>query len=78
VNEWGALFWLSSVVFVLSLPFVFLAILMRLVGRIRTPTPILILAADAILGVMASCFWSRSSYAQPPGVNPGGVVSYLR
>jgi hypothetical protein len=57
MNEWGALFWLASVVSVFSIPFVLFAFLMRLVGRITTRTLASILAADSVLWGMAVYYW---------------------
>jgi hypothetical protein len=56
MNEVGALFWLASVVAVFSIPFVFFAVLMRIVGRIGTRTLISILVVDGLLWVMAVVF----------------------
>jgi hypothetical protein len=57
MNEWGALFWLASVVAVFSIPFVLFALSMRLVGRITTRTLVAIVAAALIVWGMAVCFW---------------------
>jgi hypothetical protein len=48
----GELWW-ARMVFVFSLPFVLLAILMRLVGRIGTRALIAILVAEVVLGTLA-------------------------
>jgi hypothetical protein len=48
MNGWGFLFWLASVIAVISIPLVSFALLMRLVGRIATRTLIVILAADSV------------------------------
>ena len=56
MNGWGVLFLLASFIALSSLPFVLVAFLMRLVGRIGTRTLIVILAADSILWVMVACF----------------------
>ena len=57
MNEWGALFWLVSVIAVFSIPFVLFAFLMRLVGRIATRTLVSILVADSILWGLAVFYW---------------------
>lgn len=57
MNEWGALFWLASVVAIFSIPFVLFAFLMRLVGRITTRTLVSILAADSVLRGLAVYHW---------------------
>jgi hypothetical protein len=56
MNGWGFLLWLASVIAVFLVPLVLFAVLMRLVGRMSTPTLILILAADSVLWVMAVFF----------------------
>jgi hypothetical protein len=57
MNELGALFWLASIVAVFSLPFVFLAVLMCLVRRIRKRTLLAIIVADLVLWGLAAQFW---------------------
>jgi hypothetical protein len=57
MNELGALFWLASIVAVFSLPFVFLAVLMCLVRRIRKRTLLAIIVADLALWGLAAQFW---------------------
>jgi hypothetical protein len=53
VNGWGGLLVLASILAVFSVPFVFIAILMRLVGRIGSRALITILSAAAVLWVLA-------------------------
>jgi hypothetical protein len=57
MNEWGASFWLASVIAVFSIPFVLFAVLMRVVGRVSTRTVVGIIAADSILWGMAVYYW---------------------
>ena len=51
MNGWGFLFWLASVIAVISIPLVSFALLMRLVGRIATRTLIVI---DRRYGIIRS------------------------
>jgi hypothetical protein len=53
VNGWGGLYVLASILAVFSVPFVFIAILMRLVGRIGSRALNIILWAAAVLWVLA-------------------------
>ena len=57
MNEWGALFWLASVVAIFSILFALFAFLMRFEGRIATRTLVKILAVDSILWGTASYYW---------------------
>jgi hypothetical protein len=57
MNEWGAMFWLASVVAVFSIPLISFALLMRTVRRITTRTLVAIIAAASIVWSMASFFW---------------------
>jgi hypothetical protein len=57
MNEWGALFWLASILAIFSIPVLLFACLMRLVGRIGMRSLVAILAADSVLWAMACYFW---------------------
>lgn len=58
MNEFGLVLVVIPVMAVFSLPFVALAILMKLVGRIRMRTLWAVLIADAILWATAAfCSW---------------------
>jgi hypothetical protein len=57
MNEWGALFFVASIVAVFSIPLIMLGLLMRVAGRISTRTLVGMLAADSILWVMAGFYW---------------------
>jgi len=57
MNEGGALFLVASILAVFSVPFVFSALVMRLVGRISKGVLIFVLALDAVLWGMALFYW---------------------
>lgn len=51
------LLWLASVLAVFSVPFVFLAIVARLVGRLGSRSLAVVLATDTVLWGIALYFW---------------------
>jgi len=58
MSGFGFLRWLASIMAVFSLPLLYFAVLMRLVGRIGSRSLVFMLAVAAALWATAAFYWS--------------------
>jgi hypothetical protein len=58
MSGFGFLLWLASIIAVFSLPLLYFAVLMRLVGRISSRSLSVILVVAAALWATAAFYWS--------------------